>query len=297
MTKKNPFNASILRILSMSSSSKKKPEPEEIIRRAMESDLLKKPLPLQSYITLHFMILKGEKPLPKVKYKWLDKKDQKLPVHGPYATNEKGWGMFSIKESDFRKLDTCRLVISEDKTSITISNITMNAIKLNTRIKGDKGYSVMFDEHAETQKTKEQKKELRDPFFIAVSGDSKQLNKAIPLLKKQSCIKVTMLLTDPKQTEKVDASDPDIRIETISKDISRKLEGVDMLLDLSNHPNIEKLSRAQMFGKRKTKTIIIPDATRFIGMEEQVLSSFEEKPQPVPDWERILNQLQKTNKI
>lgn len=294
MSKENPLDASILRILSMSSSSKKKPDAEEIIRRALKSDVIKKPPPKENFVTLHFKILKGRKALPKLKYKWLDMDHQKLPVYGPYSTNEKGQGMVCIKESALNKLNKCQLEITENKTLGIIPDINLKAFRNNVEITGDKGYSIMFEEPVEIPKKKENKK--MTPFSIAVSGDSKQLKKAIPLLKKQTCIKVEKVFAYTKEVKKVNLKDHDIRIETISKDITGKLKGIDILLDLSNHADIKVLSREQMFGKRKTKTIIIPDSARFTGREEKVLSYFEAKPKSVPDWEKIVMQLQKTNK-
>lgn len=257
-----------------------KPRIEEAIAKAMHIDTVRNPEPRAKYVTIHFRLLKGKRGIPKARLIWLDKDKNPIKVPGTLRTDEMGRGMVCLSEMIFRSLNFLRLDVELEDKTITFQNTKTDTTSGKVRISGPEGITLEIAFHPESPFVTPPKNKRIKRFTVAVCGKSVHLQTAIPLLKGKACFRLKSVFVDGKANKQILALCKGIMVDKIDRDIPKRLEGIELLVDLSNHPQIRKLVRAQISGTGKLKTVIVSDIAMFMGMEKRILSYYEKRNDP-----------------
>jgi hypothetical protein len=270
MPEKNVFSLSPIL-----SSSRSKPSIEEVIAKAMQIDATRNPAPRAKYVTIHFRLLKGKRGVPKARLIWLDKDGKPIKVDGTLRTNEVGRGMVCIDETVFRGLDSLRLDVTLKDKVITFHNIKVDTTSEKVTLSGPKGLALEIAAPSEPPMVTPLKNKRTRRFSVAVCGKPAQLRTAIPLLKGRACFHMKAVFVDGKANKQTLALCKGMTVAKIDGNMPKRLERIELLIDLSNNSLIRRLVKAQLAGTGKLKTIIVPDAAKFLGMKERILSYYE----------------------
>ena len=266
----------ILSILAQGKNFSREIDYKEAINSALNGDLTQKSLPKISYISSHFRLSDNDKPLAHTNIQWLSSDDRSISNSGSLRTNENGWGMLNLENNVFQNLSSLNLLVTIGKETVKFENIQCADIRKKLDISGPNNLKIEFTNPADTFIDAGPIKKKSKRFSLAVSGKPEQLEKIVPMLKDRACIRLRSIFVESKTVKKINVPDKNIKIAPLDKNSLLDLSGIDLLIDLNNNPMITKFAKAQVLGKAKIKTIIIPDIARFIGKEEKLLMYYEQ---------------------